>query len=112
MKTILEPIKPFGKLLGKQRRKSDATYRLMNVVVQTPVDEGLLLLHTMTKEMLLLSPEEQQVFEKNPVDLPELIDKWYLVPTEHDDRKLSRQLRKIAMPIASIAMSWGSHAYP
>ncbi|MGX8682612.1 MAG: radical SAM protein [Bacteroidales bacterium] len=96
MKTILEPIKPFGKLLGKQRRKSDATYRLMNFVVQTPVDEGLLLLHTMTKEMLLLSPEEQQVFEKNPVDLPELIDKWYLVPTEHDDRKLSRQLRKVA----------------
>ena len=106
MKTILEPIKPFSKLLGKQRRKTDASYRLMNFVVQNPVKEGLLLLHTMTKEMVLLSPEEQQVFENNPTDLPELIDKWYLVPTEHDDRKLSRQLRQVVrmmnIPIKNI----------
>lgn len=100
MKTILNPIKPYGKLLGKQKHKADASYRLMNFVVQTPVKEGLLLLHTMTKEMLLLSQEEQQVFENNPADLPELIDKWYLVPNEHDDRKLSRQLRKVAQMVS------------
>ena len=38
----------------------------------TEVDDGLLLLHNMTKEMVLLSKEEQRVFEHCPTDLSEL----------------------------------------
>ena len=68
------------KLLGKQNYRAEETYRLMHFVVQTEVDDGLLLLHNMTKEMVLLSQEEQRVFEQCPTDLPELIDRWFLVP--------------------------------
>ncbi len=79
------------KLLGKQNYRAEETYRLMHFVVQTEVNDGLLLLHNMTKEMVLLSKEEQRVFEQCPTDLPELIDRWFLVPTGHDDCKLSQK---------------------
>ena len=88
------------KLLGKQNYRAEETYRLMYFVVQAEVDDGLLLLHNMTKEMVLLSQEEQRVFEQCPTDLPELIDRWFLVPTGHDDCKLSRQILEVARMIA------------
>ena len=68
----------------------------MHFVVQAEVNDGLLLLHNMTKEMVLLSHEEQQVFEQSPTDLPELISHWFLVPEDHDDCKLSQQLCNVA----------------
>ena len=96
MKTIFEPAKPYFKLLGEQKVQAGANYRLMTFVVQAAVDDGLLLLHNMTKEMVLLSQEEQAVFEQRPTDLPELISHWFLVPEEHDDCQLSLQLRNVA----------------
>ncbi len=96
MKTIFEPAKPYFKLLGEQKVQAGANYRLMTFVVQAAIDDGLLLLHNMTKEMVLLSQEEQAVFEQSPTDLPELISHWFLVPEEHDDCQLSLQLRNVA----------------
>lgn len=96
MKTIFEPAKPYFKLLGEQKMQAGANYRLMTFVVQAAIDDGLLLLHNMTKEMVLLSQEEQVVFEQSPTDLPELISHWFLVPEEHDDCQLSLQLRNVA----------------
>ena len=68
----------------------------MHFVVQAEVNDGLLLLHNMTKEMVLLSQEEQAVFERCPTDMPELISHWFLVPEDHDDGKLSQQLSNVA----------------
>ena len=96
MKTIFEPAKPYFKLLGEQKMQAGANYRLMTFVVQAAIDDGLLLLHNMTKEMVLLSQEEQAVFEQRPTTLPELIRHWFLVPEEHDDCQLSLQLRNVA----------------
>ena len=96
MKTIVGPAKPYFKLLGHQKAQAGANYRLMHFVVQAEVDDGLLLLHNMTKEMVLLSQEEQQVFEQCPTNLPELISHWFLVPEEHDDCKLSQELCNVA----------------
>ena len=84
------------KLLGPQDKSADASYRLMTFVVQSPVDDGLLLFHNMTKEMVLLSKDEQHTLEVSPQDLPELISRWFLVPTNHDDCLLSRQLSRVA----------------
>ena len=42
MKTIIEPAKPYMKLLGLQKHRAEETYRLMYFVVQTEVDDGLL----------------------------------------------------------------------
>lgn len=96
MQIIYDKVKPFDKLLKKQKVKAGEQYRPMYYVVEQPVDEGLLLYHTMTKALLLLTPEEAEVYKTNPADLQELIGLWFLVPLSHDDRLLSRQIRDVA----------------
>lgn len=50
----------------------------------------------MTKEMVLLCHEEQQMLLQKPHALLELISHWFLVPQAHDDRLLSRQFSNVA----------------
>ena len=96
MQTILQIAKPFNKLLKKQKVKPGQQYRPMYYVVEQPVEEGLLLYHTMTKALLLLTPEEAAIYKSHPTDLPQLVEQWFLVPQSHDDRLLSRQIRNVA----------------
>lgn len=96
MQLLYQTVKPFDKLLKKQKVKPGQQYRPMYYVVEQSVDEGLLLYHTMTKAMLLLTPEEAMVYKEHPADLPQLIELWFLVPQSHDDCLLSRQVRDVA----------------
>ena len=99
MQIIRNTAKPFYQLLKKQKVRKGETYRPMYYVVEQPVDEGLLLYHTMTKALLLLSPEEAEIYKTHPVEMTELIGQWFLVPQSHDDRLLSRQMRDVAKMI-------------
>ena len=96
MQTIYQTAKPFDQLLKKQKMKAGEQYRPMYYVVEQPVDEGLLLYHAMTKALLLLTPEEAEIYKTNPTALPQLVEQWFLVPQSHDDRLLSRQIRNVA----------------
>ncbi len=96
MQTIYQTAKPFDQLLKKQMMAAGQTYRPMYYVVEQPVEEGLLLYHTMTKAMLLLTPEEAETYRTSPTALPQLVEQWFLVPESHDDRLLSRQIRDVA----------------
>ena len=96
MQAIYQTVTPFNQLLKKQKIRPGQTYRPMYYVVEQPVDEGLLLYHTMTKAMLLLTPEEVEIYKTNPTTLPQLVEQWFLVPQSHDDRLLSRQIRDVA----------------
>jgi radical SAM protein with 4Fe4S-binding SPASM domain len=96
MQIIYNTVKPFDQLLKKQKAKEGETYRPMYYVVEQPVDEGLLLYHTMTKALLLLTPEEADAYKTHPEEMPDLIGLWFLVPQSHDDRLLSRQIRDVA----------------
>lgn len=96
MQILYQTVKPFDKLLKKQKVRPGQTYRPMYYVVEQPVDEGLLLYHTMTKAMLLLTPKEAMVYKEHPANLTQLIELWFLVPQSHDDRLLSRQVRDVA----------------
>lgn len=96
MQVIYQTTKPFDQLLKKQRMRHGQTYRPMYYVVEHPVEEGLLLYHTMTKALVLLTPEEAETYKRNPTALPQLIEQWFLVPLSHDDRLLSRQIRDVA----------------
>lgn len=99
MQIIYNTVKPFDQLLKKQKVKKGETYRPMYYVVEQPVEEGLLLYHTMTKTLLLLTPEEAETYKTYPTNLPQLIELWFLVPQSHDDRLLSRQMRDVARMI-------------
>lgn len=96
MQTIYQTATPFDQLLKKQKARPGQTYRPMYYVVEQPVEEGLLLYHTMTKALVLLTPEEAETYKTNPTALPQLIEQWFLVPQSHDDRLLSRQIRDVA----------------
>ena len=63
----------------------------MTYVVQQPVTDGLLLYNTLTCSMVLLQPDEAADLTAQR----ELIDRWFLVSEDHDDRKLCRQVRQM-----------------
>ena len=55
------------------------------------MDGGVLVFHTLTRALLLLTPEEYAA----PDNLPELRDGWFRVPQEMDDMKYADQVRFI-----------------
>ena len=79
--------------VGPQTRADGKHYRLMTYVAQQPVDDGLLLYHTLTRSMVLLTPDEASDITAQQ----DLIDRWFLAPLEHDDRKLCHQIRQMAL---------------
>ena len=92
MKIIIPTASTFEQVVGRQKRADGERYRLMTYVVQQPVNDGLLLFNTLTCSMVLLSPDEAADITAQQ----ELIDRWFLVPQEHDDQKLCRQVRQMA----------------
>ena len=92
MKIIIPTASTFEQVVGRQKRADGERYRLMTYVVQQPVNDGLLLYNTLTCSMVLLSPDEAADLTAQQ----ELIDRWFLVPQEHDDQKLCRQVRQMA----------------
>lgn len=93
MKVIIPTALVFEQIAGRQKRADGQHYRLMTYVVQQPVDDGLLLYNTLTCSLVLLSPDEAADLTAQR----ELIGRWFLVPEAHDDRKLSQQVRQMAV---------------
>lgn len=77
MQTILPPSGNTIKILGKPK-PAEHGLRWMAYVVAQPVDGGVLVFHTLTRALLLLTPEEYAA----PDNLPELRDGWFRVPQE------------------------------
>ena len=91
MQTILPPSGNTIKILGKAR-SAEQDLRWMTYVLAQPVEGGVLVFHTLTRALLLLTPEEYAA----PDNLPELRDGWFRVPQEMDDMPW----RKNTMPPA------------
>ena len=90
---IIIPTRPLiERVIGRQKRVEGQRYRLMTYVVQQPVDDGVLLYNTLTCSLVLLTPDEAADITAQR----ELIDRWFLVPQEHDDRKACREIREMA----------------
>ncbi len=98
MKIVNQGILNICTVLGKQEFR-DTKYRLMKYLLSTECDEGLILQNTITGQMVLLNKEEAEVIKKKPIsiknNLISLIEDYYLVPEEYDEKKLVQQLRKI-----------------
>ena len=77
MQTILPPSGNTIKILGKAR-SAEHGLRWMTYVLAQPVEGGVLVFHTLTRALLLLTPEEYAA----PDNLPELRDGWFRVPQE------------------------------
>lgn len=92
MQVIIPTTSLVEQIVGRQKRTDGQPYRLMTYVVQQPVDDGVLLYNTLTCSLVLLTPDEAA----DIMVQQELIDRWFLVPQEHDDQKLCRQIRQMA----------------
>ena len=91
MQVIIPTPLQYEQIVGQQKRVDGERYRLMTYVVQQPVTDGLLLYNTLTCSMVLLQPDEAADLTAQR----ELIDRWFLVSEDHDDRKLCRQVRQM-----------------
>lgn len=92
MRTIFPAASIFKKIVGGQKNVIGQGLRLMDYVIQCPVEDGVLLYHTLTCCLLLLSSDEVAHLAEHQ----ELIDNWFLVPEEHDDRRFCQQVRQLA----------------
>ena len=88
MQLIQPPSGNILKILGKPK-PSETSFRWMTYVLSKQVEGGVLLFHVLTREMLLLTPEEYVA----PECLVALRDKWFLVPEGLNDRKYADQAR-------------------
>ena len=128
MQTIFPPSGNTMKILGKPK-PAEQGLRWMTYVLAQPVEGGVLVFHTLTRALLLLTTEEYTV----PDAVAELRSSWFRVPQEMEDQKYADQVRFIrrtmqkepehiplipslplqtAMPGAFTAMRWGVPVFP
>ena len=98
MKIIVKGKEKILRLLGKQRLQN-VLYRKMRYVLQTECSDGLLLHNVITGQMVLLDHEETQAIESLPCKSNDitrlLIEDYYLVPVEYDEKDTVVKLRRI-----------------
>lgn len=84
---------------GKQPYKKDTIYRLIRYHVEVNYRGRILLLNTITGEMVLLTVDEQIAFKNLPSKgcgyLKPLIEHHFLVPVDYNEQKSVDQLRLI-----------------
>ena len=100
MRQIVPPIPIVQKILGAQSMVDGSSYRLSTHCMRAERPEGILLYHTLTGELLLLSHEEAALLGKFPgsvvfPELEELAARWFLRPLGTDDMALADQTRQI-----------------
>ena len=96
MKTFYKQKNIINNILQEQQIDVNKQYRLLHFCMIKKIDENTVIFNNLTKEMSVLSFDEVQAISKlpdfsNDIILP-LIKKWYLVPVDNDDCKLSDQL--------------------
>lgn len=100
MRQIIPPVGLIHKLIGVQKMGERTPYRLTTYSVRVERPEGVLLYHTLTGEMVLLSHDEAEqlvgLFGSVPTGLSELVASWFLVPDGLDDMAMADQIRNIS----------------
>ena len=89
MKTIIPPSAISEKLLGSRRVRSSASYRESAFLIRIPCEDGTLLFHALTGELLLLDHHEVLT------ESDELIQSGFFVRQDFDERKQVRDMRHI-----------------
>lgn len=96
MKLIYKQTEKAKQLLGEQDIKSNEKYRPFKYVIDTRVEDGVLLYHTLTFELIFLSFEEYENYrnrnECNKETIEYLIKHYYMVPNSFDDKSFMNQL--------------------
>lgn len=90
MEQILKPHKNVLTILGKGKPAKDG-YRMMRYCLTEEVEDGILLFHLLTRELLLLSKEEYA----SMMELEYLKAHWFLVPEDIKDHEQVELVRYV-----------------
>lgn len=88
MEQILKANESILNIIGKPKQ-SNSGYRFSFYVVAEPVEEGVLVFNTLTRELLLLTKEEYEAALENEA----LREKWFVVPENTEEKKLVNMIR-------------------
>lgn len=88
MEKILYESENILKILGNAK-KIDSKYRFSKYCIKAPVEGGVLIWNILTRELIFLENQELNQIE----NVPELIEKWFLVPNDFDDKKCANKVR-------------------
>ena len=89
MKQLKPGNQAISALCGKQK-KENRDYRLTRHCIRKACEEGILLYHTLTGELLLLADEEELKRRED-----DLISDWFLVPESYDENRYADEIRTI-----------------
>ncbi len=92
MKQIIPPYEAVLRTLGKAKSSTEQC-RMMTCCVPLETEDGVLLFHVLTRELLLLTPEEYAAAET----LPYLHDHWFFVPATTNDTELISFVRWVLL---------------
>ena len=99
MITICPPTDETAKLTAKAKYKQGQPYRLSDQCVAREAEDGLLLYHTLTAELLLLDFAEADALHclpgSVPEELKELLPRRFLISADTDERLYCDQLRRV-----------------
>ncbi len=105
MKRIYEPTSIVHQLLGKQEIDENKKYRRFFYLTECPVEGGSVILNTITYELLFLSNEEIGLLNNPNLNndlVHYLIEQYFLVPVDFDDKKLATQVIDTRIQIQNI----------
>ncbi len=94
MKIIFKQTASIEQFLSKQNLDKTKKYRRFFYLIDCPVDDGLLVLNTVTYEFLFLSNEEVVLLENPDLDnstVRYLAEQYFLVPQDFNDKKFAIQ---------------------
>lgn len=105
MKTIYEQNELVKQLLDKQPVENGKKYKKFHYIDECPVEGGLLVLNTATYEFLFLDNDELSVF--NNIEINNylgkyLVEHYFFVPEDFDDKKFTLSLTDTRLQIQSI----------
>ncbi len=85
MLTIRAPFRAVRKVIGDQTMSDGAALRRSSQCYALPCEDGALLYHTLTGELLLLSREEAAAADTDSPVRAELAKRWFYVPGDFDE---------------------------
>lgn len=111
MRTILSHNVIMDDVVGEQSIKSDRKYRSIVFSHTTKSNDVYLLYNTLTKELLALTEEENDILNSGEYNLQNdficrLIKKWFLVPIDFNEFELSNQIARFVKTIESKLGVW------
>lgn len=91
MQVIVNRLSSIHSITGRQPFSRDIEYKKIQYHITSELEDGLLVYNTLTREMVLLSKEEKDIFlYSNYLELDQklfvyLVEHWFLIPSTVDD---------------------------